>query len=221
MQRTIRHALGAERGYYQAVGKKWRLITGLLGAVLLLLAIGQLIFAAVVLGESGVPWALLTAFGLTIVAVGAFGSAATLYPFTEKGRALEEYLKGLKEYIQTAEVDRLRMLQSPEGAAKVSIDTNDKAAVVKLYERVLPYAVLFGQEKEWTKQLGEYYEQQSTQPDWYSGTNAFSSAAFLSSMSSFSTTATSFSTPTSSSSGGSGGGGISGGGGGGGGGGGR
>ncbi len=111
------------------------------------------------------------------------------------------------------------MLQSPDGAQKAQVDGSDTKQLVKLYERVLPYAVLFGQEKQWNKQLGKYYENTNTQPDWYSGSNGaiFNAAMFSSAMSSFATTA-SYSSPSSSSSGGSSGGGFSGGGGGGGGG---
>lgn len=137
---------------------------------------------------------------------------------SDKGLALRRYLEGLKLYIGVAETERLKMLQSPEGAAKVGIvDGTDEKKLVTLYERVLPYAILFGQEKEWSKQLGRYYEQSGSAPDWYSGTGAFNAALFASNMSSFSSSAASVS-GFSSSSGGSSGGGFSGGGGGGGGG---
>lgn len=144
----------------------------------------------------------------------------TLKPLTQKGRELHTYLKGLELYIKIGEQDRLKVLQSPSGVEKTPVDINDKAMLVKLYERVLPYAVLFGQEKGWVKVLGVYYEQQNTQPDWYVGNTAFNMVMFSSALSSFSTSATnsSYTSPSSSSSGGSGGGGFSGGGGGGGGG---
>jgi uncharacterized membrane protein YgcG len=137
-------------------------------------------------------------------------------PLTDSGLELVRYLKGLDMYIKVAEVERIKMLQSPEGAAKMGapIDTNDKRQMVKLYERVLPYAMLFGHEKEWNKQLGLYYESINESPGWYVGTAvAFNAASFSSAMSNFSAAA-SYSDP----SGGSGGGGSSGGGGGGGGG---
>jgi uncharacterized membrane protein YgcG len=143
----------------------------------------------------------------------------TINPLTDKGVELVRYLKGLKMYIQVAEQDRLRMLQSPDGAPKVGINPTDPAQLVKLYERVLPYAILFGQEKEWNNQLGKYYETLQTQPDWYVGSpgvTAFSAASFSSAISSFSSST--YSATSSSTSGGSTGGGFSGGGGGGGGG---
>jgi uncharacterized membrane protein YgcG len=136
-------------------------------------------------------------------------------PLTREGAELRDHLEGLRLYISVAETDRIRMLQSPTGAER--IDTNDRGVMVKLYERVLPYAVLFNQEKEWAKQLGDYYDDQP--PDWYSGSTAFNSAVFASSIGSMSSTAAAgYSGTSSSSSGGSGGGGSSGGGGGGGGG---
>lgn len=143
--------------------------------------------------------------------------AYTLWIYTDKGLALYRYLLGLKEYIKVAEVERLKMLQSPAGAEKVgAINPNDPSQMVKLYERVLPYAILFGQEKEWNKALERYYTTTNTQPDWFTGTHAvFSAAAFSSAISNFSSSA---SASTSSSTGGSSGGGFSGGGGGGGGG---
>ncbi len=147
--------------------------------------------------------------------------AATLKPLTEEGIRLRRYLLGLRMYISVAEVERLRMLQSPEGAQKVGVAVNadDTAQIVKLYERVLPYATLFGLEKEWNRQLGQYYEQIHTQPDWYQGSDMFTAAIFANALSGLSTT-TSYSTTasSSSSSSGSSGGGFSGGGGGGGGG---
>ena len=142
-----------------------------------------------------------------------------LRPLTDKGLALRRYILGLDKYIKAAEVERLAFLQGPDTAQKVgvAVDPNNPAQLVKLYERVLPYAILFGREKEWTKRLGDFYTTTQTQPGWYSGTTPFNAAVFGASISSFSQSA-SYSGGSSSSSGGSSGGGSSGGGGGGGGG---
>ena len=107
-----------------------------------------------------------------------------------------------------AEADRLKFLQSVDGA-----DTTNEG-IVKLYETLLPYAIIFGQEKSWLKSLDQYYklvdEKDMALPVWY----AFSNSSFHSLNSSISS---SVSLP--GSSGGSGfSGGFSGGGGGGGGG---
>ena len=139
------------------------------------------------------------------------------WSLTNDGLALRRYLQGLKLYIKVGEAERLQMLQSPEGAEKVKIDTHDEKQLIKLYERLLPYAVLFGQEKQWTAELGKYYESSGAQPGWYTGQGNFSAAMFVAGMNSLSTTTSTISSY-SSSSGGSSGGGFSGGGGGGGGG---
>lgn len=174
---------------------------------------------ALILGVAGI---IMLSFPLLFVALFAFIFSFVVYSLTDKGLALKRYLEGLKMYIGVAEQERLQMLQSPEGAEKVASVTDgntDPAQLVKLYERVLPYAVLFGQEKNWNKQLGTYYENAGAQPDWYSGNNAvFNAAVFSSAMNNFSTSTTTYTSSSSSSSSGSGGGGSSGGGGGGGGG---
>ncbi len=155
---------------------------------------------------------------LLVAALASFLSAYLLWPLTDKGLGLYRYLEGLKLYIKVAEKERLAMLQSPDGAQKVgSVDPNSPGELVKLYERVLPYAVLFGQEKQWSKQIGELYQSAQSSPGWYNGSAAFNAAAFTAGMSSFSSVS-SYSSASSSSSGGSSGGGSSGGGGGGGGG---
>lgn len=162
----------------------------------------------------------LLSFWVAAAALLSFILSFTIRPLTDKGLALWHYLQGLKMYIKTAETDRLKMLQSPDGALKLdaSIDTTDTAQLVKLYEKVLPYAILFGLEKDWNKQLGQYYESLKQAPDWYAGNHAVFNAAVLSSaIGDFKTTA-SYTSASSSSSGGSSGGGSSGGGGGGGGG---
>lgn len=139
------------------------------------------------------------------------------WSLTDDGLSLRRYLEGLKMYIGVAEAERLNILQSPEGAEKVVVDVNDEKQLVKLYERVLPYAVLFGQEKNWSKQMGKYYEQVGEAPDWYVGQGVFNAVAFSSGLNGLSTAA-GHASDYSSTSGGSSGGGFAGGGGGGGGG---
>ncbi len=133
---------------------------------------------------------------------------------SDKGLALNRYLLGLKEYISVAETDRINMLQSPEAVSKIGEVTGDNKKILTLYERVLPYAVLFNKEREWSKQMGQYYEQSNAQPGWYSGVGVFNAMAFSEGVSSVASSVNSYS----SSTGGSTGGGSVGGGGGGGGG---
>lgn len=136
-------------------------------------------------------------------------------PLEAPGVELRDYLKGLDEYIRLAEADRLAYLQSPKGADRTPIPTDDREAVLRLTERLLPWAVLFGREKEWTDELGRVYAESGVRPLWYTGTHPFNGAIFAASIGSITT---SVSSTYSSSSGGSAGGVSSGGGGGGGGG---
>lgn len=139
------------------------------------------------------------------------------YYRTKKGLEASRYMDGLKLYIEMAEKDRLKFLQSATGA-EVSPE-----GVVKLYEKLLPYAAVLGLEKSWMKELGKYYQMAEVEtPDWY--TNELAAYSVLNAINRAATTVTYSSTYQSSggssSSGfsGGGGGGFSGGGGGGGGG---
>ena len=152
--------------------------------------------------------------GLSVAAAVATGILLFRVPLEPKGVELRDYLRGLAEYIKLAEGDRVRYLQSPQGALREPIDTDDLVQVVKLGERLLPYAMLFGEEKRWAAELGRYYEELGTGPSWYAGQGAFNAAIFASSIGAVSTNVSA----AYSSSGGSGGGAVSGGGGGGGGG---
>lgn len=136
----------------------------------------------------------------------------TVY-LTEKGFEAERKLLGLKLYINIAEKDRINFANAP-------------AKTPELFEKLLPYAMIFGLEKKWAKEFEGIYQ---TNPEWYAGssTNAFSTILFINnihSVQSFANQAivssvkSSFHSSWSSSSGGSSGGGSSGGGGGGGGG---
>ncbi|WP_146073366.1 DUF2207 domain-containing protein [Cryobacterium sp. N22] len=151
---------------------------------------------------------------------------ADVRPLTARGAELRDYLKGVSVYISLAEADRLRVLQSPRGALRTPYRTDEAPGavatepvqVLKLYERLLPFAVLTGQEKEWSAVLGDYYAGAHQQPDWYVGTAPFSAAYFATGVSAFATSASTGIATSSAGSGSSGGGSVGGGGGGGGGG---
>ena len=134
-------------------------------------------------------------------------------PLTAVGAETRDHLLGLKQFIEWAEADRIRMLQSPEGAERVPVDTDDPRQMLRLYETLLPYAVVFGQEKQWARELAVLYGEGNS-PTWYAGSSGFNAAAFSAGISNLSSSSAS----ASSTSGGSSGGGSAGGGGGGGGG---
>jgi len=69
---------------------------------------------------------------------------------TERAYPIVDHLWGMHDYIALAEKDRFAMLQSPEGAERTQLGELD---VLKLYEKLLPFAVLFGLEKQWMSEL--------------------------------------------------------------------
>nr|WP_262927826.1 DUF2207 domain-containing protein [Microbacterium sp. NIBRBAC000506063] len=147
----------------------------------------------------------------TVTTVIAAVCAARHRVHTRAGAEAHEYLEGVREFIRVAEADRLRMLQSAHGAERYR---EGSAEIVHLYERLLPYAMLFGEEKTWGRVLEVAYDTSRSQPNWIAG---YTAMHFSSQLSSFSSNTQASSTyTTASSSGGSTGGGFSGGGGGGG-----
>lgn len=107
-------------------------------------ALGGWIYAAAILSTIvafiGVPWVRMPASTLTLA-----------------GGIHTTYLEGIREYLELAEDERLRAAQAPQTADLVSggrrpygdAPNAPGADVVNLYERLLPYAVLFGLERDW------------------------------------------------------------------------
>ncbi|MBN9612582.1 MAG: DUF2207 domain-containing protein [Actinobacteria bacterium] len=161
---------------------------------------GATFFFALLLG---VPALILGFFGLSKHRV-----------FTPLGAETREYLLGVREFIRVAGADRLRVLQSYTGAERHADGTVN---VVNIYEKLLPYAMLFGLEKEWGKVLEvRYRESGIAAPLWYPAVGVHGLDHLDSTISGFTSSFTSSASYSSSSSGGSSGGGFSGGGGGGG-----
>lgn len=177
--------------------------------------LGLGIWGAVLGRESAGPGILLSA----LLGAGAVVSLiAALSPRTvptPEGALALEHLEGVREFIRVAEADRLRMLQSYTGAERRPDGTID---VIHLYELLLPYAVLFGQEREWGEVLETAYAQDDRTPMWVNGA-AIGLSMRLSGFSAATAGSSTYTSPSSGSSssfGGSTGGGFSGGGGGGG-----
>ena len=111
---------------------------------------------------------------------------------TKKGVEAKEKLLGLKMYLKTAEKDRLKFHNAP-------------AKNPQRFEKLLPYAMVFGVEKEWAEQFKNIYK---GQPEWYQGTEGqtFNSVILANNLNSFAKTASGsmIAAPSSASSGGSG-----------------
>ena len=71
--------------------------------------------------------------------------------YTEEGIKTKLYLDGLCKYMKLAEAERIKFLQSVP-----RVDISDKG-IVKLYEKLLPYALIFGLESTWITELEQYY----------------------------------------------------------------
>jgi hypothetical protein len=125
-------------------------------------------------GEWGALIATLVAIAATIATI--FVTPSSWRKFLPAADARREHLAGLKQYIELAEADRLRVLQSPSGAElrttdaaapeavatleaaaapapTVAPERSDPVARFHLHERLLPYAVVFGFEREWIAKL--------------------------------------------------------------------
>jgi uncharacterized membrane protein len=114
---------------------------------------------------------------------------------TDKGVETTRQIKGFKLYMNTAERYREQF--------------NEKE---KIFERYLPYAMVFGIVKEWA---GKFKDMQIEKPDWYEGRGAFYPVMFASNISNMQNSVNSamVSAPSSAGGGGSGfsGGGVGGG----------
>ena len=118
---------------------------------------------------------------------------------TKRGALLNEELLGFREFIDRAEEDRIRRMAKEDPT---------------LFDRVLPYALVFGLEDKWADAFREMYTEP---PNWYhspSYTNSFSPNLFVNDLGRSLTVMNSTlrSTPKRSGSSGFGGGGSSGGG---------
>ena len=183
----------------------FRRATGWIAAVVL-----ALVTAGIVVGLG-----LLTSPAFALGFGGALGLNVAFFflmrNYTKEGRRVADHLAGFRMYLGTAERDRIRIL------AKLDPPEDTPAR----FERMLPYALALGVEREWAARFADILEQVSYAPEWYKGSTFVYGPAFADHLSSFgtsfgSTLAEATSPPGSSS--GSDGGGSSGGGGGGGGG---
>ena len=173
---------------------------------------GGLIFGLFMFGLAMTYWA---SAALTVGGFLAYLFYHLLKAPTAAGALILDQIDGFKMYLQTAEKDRLEMLNPPQVTPEV-------------FEKFLPYAIALDCENEWSKKFAAEAEAAGRGADagygytplWYTGSNfgSLGMAGFASSIgSSLGSAAASASTAPGSSSG-SGGGGFSGGGGGGGGG---
>ena len=178
------------------------------------LQIAESTTGSIVVGRSYLPIVMIVLIIVSFIILGFLSTKASTYAKRSiPGLEMSKYFDGLKLYIDMAEKDRIKFLQSVKGA-----DTSTEG-IVRLYEKLLPYACIFGAEESWMNELNRYYkEHPEIDHNWYYGSNYLTYSSFRNLYSTTSSTIVSSTSYSSSSSSGGGGGGFSGGGGGGGGG---
>lgn len=180
-----------DKKYFSKNPKKIRKIYFGIGIVVLFLSF----FSAPLFGGLGIFSCLLS--GILIIIFSFFMPVKT-----KKGVLAKEHILGLKEYLTVAEKDRIKFHNAPEKSPKQ-------------FEKLLPFAMVLGVEKQWAKQFEGIYNQQ---PNWYNDPSGrpFTAFALVGGLNSFQTnTNSTLSCHPSSAAGGSsgfGGGGFSGGG---------
>lgn len=102
---------------------------------------------------------------------------------SEIGNKVYHQLLGLKMYIQTAEKEKIKFHSDPKKYKEV-------------FETLLPYAMIFNLEKQWSEQFKDLYK---TPPEWYQGNfDTFNTVYLANSLSKFnSSMRTSSSSPSS------------------------
>lgn len=155
----------------------------------ILLVVAQVVLGIAALGTLALSlgaYSNVSAFLGPTVLIGSIGFIVTIamarrpLHFTAKGVEAHEYLLGMQMYLTLAEKDRLRALQSPQGAERVDVGNNQE--MIRLYEKLLPWAVLWGVEDQWMKELALRVETEPTQPDWFVSTSGFNASMFSSTM---------------------------------------
>jgi uncharacterized membrane protein YgcG len=145
-------------------------LPGWIGSVRAAAQLGGFFLAMALIFFSDSAFGVLSAVGpigvaLYISAIVSGFFAFIILPFfslpksvlTLAGGAHKTYLEGIREYLRLAEEDRLRAAQSPRTADLVASGrraygeqpNSPGDSIVNVYERLLPYAVLFGMEREW------------------------------------------------------------------------
>lgn len=122
---------------------------GIFLALAILLLFGSFMSIGFFISISAIGWML----GLLLSGVLLLIFALLIDIRSKEGNKRYYYLQGLKMYINTAEKHRIEF-------------HNDPKKYNEIFEKLLPYAMIFGLEKKWAKQFEDIY---TKDPDWYEG----------------------------------------------------
>lgn len=119
--------------------------------------------AKIFLDNAAMSWFLGILISFVLVLIFAF----RIDKKSPEGNEIYYELEGLKMYINTAEKHRIEFHDDPK-------------KYLGVFEKLLPYAMIFGLEKKWAKEFEDIYLEQ---PDWYEGnTNMFNSYFLVNSL---------------------------------------
>ena len=139
------------RGVLRAGGFRPRYTIRVLAIVLLLLAAPIAALSAV--GQEWPVAAVLTVATVAMIAALAVLPRGERRTPTAEATLRRRHLDGLRQYMALAEADRLRFLQSPQGALLREDATDATVTTFAIDEKLLPYAVAFGMERDWVAHL--------------------------------------------------------------------
>ena len=112
--------------------------------------LGGMVLLAIIGASVSSPWVALVFFGMIITILIIEIALPYLPQLTQQGFEARRYIQGLYKYIDHAEEHRIEAL-------------NRDALTPELYEKLLPYAMIFGLEKKWSEAFGEF----GVVPEWY------------------------------------------------------
>jgi len=177
LQKAIQVSQFGDDKFYK--GKPKKASSGLnLGVIMVIAIFAFPIIAPFLVGVVGAFFVELLPFAIPIIVfIVLFGKTKKSKnrtfrqrKLTDKGADLQRYLLGLREFMNVSEADRIKMMQSPNGAEKVgAIVGGNKVKLIKLYEQLLPFASIFGIEKKWGQTLQVYYNEVHYTPNFYHG----------------------------------------------------
>jgi uncharacterized membrane protein YgcG len=151
----------SSREYYSPERKKLLsgvVMIGIFGFSIAVFSIGFLIEYA------AVGWSI----GLLLSSILALVFSSQIDSRSDLGNEIYHELEGLKMYIKTAEKHRIEFHDNPEKFRGV-------------FEKLLPYAIIFGLEKKWAEEFKDIYKEP---PTWYEGDlRTFNSYALVNSVS--------------------------------------
>ncbi len=145
---SINSALGKEEVESGYMNKKSLNIKNAMFALGVLFVVPGVFLIGLAVQYAFIGWTL----GLLLSGIAIIIAAIFIDVRAKKGNSVYYELQGLKMYINTAEKRRIEFHNDPKKYSGV-------------FEKLLPYAMIFGLERKWAKEFEDIYKQ----PDWYEG----------------------------------------------------